>query len=203
MIDDGFYYYELNDEIKERITGISYPKEDKNCQVKYDDLRYIRLKYYDFEGNVHDDGELIVNYQVAQEVTEIFYELFQQKYSLASVRLVDYYNQPGHDTLSMEDNNTSAYCYRRVNNSNNFSHHSYGGAIDINPMMNPYISGKSFSPKNSKDYLDRKKHLAGMIDHKDLAYKLFKDHGWKWGGDWSDPDYQHFYKDLGYNRRKP
>ncbi len=203
MIDDGFYYYELNDEIKERITGISYPKDDEGHQVKYDDLRYIRLKYYDFEGNVHDDGELIVNYQVAQEVTEIFYELFQQKYSLASVRLVDYYNQPGHDTLSMEDNNTSAYCYRRVNNSNNFSHHSYGGAIDINPMMNPYISGKSFSPKNSKDYLDRKKHLAGMIDHKDLAYKLFKDHGWKWGGDWSDPDYQHFAKDLGYNRRKP
>lgn len=203
VVAEGFYYIKLDDNLKERITGTSYPDDDSDCQVKYADLRYIKLLHYDFNGKVRE-GELIVNKKAAKEVTEIFFELYKAKYALDSVRLVDDFGQPGKDTLSMEANNSSAYCYRRVNSSKKMSHHSFGGAVDINPMLNPYVNGDRVSPKNSLEYLDRTKDFEGKIDKDDLCYKLFIKRGWKWGGDFKpDPDYQHFYKDLGYDRYKP
>ncbi len=194
---DGFYYIKLNDEIKERITGISYPEDDEDIAISYSDLRYVRIKYCDFNGDVHS-GELIVNKKLAEEVMEIFYELYKAEYPLASVRLVDDYGQPGDDTLSMEANNTSAFCYRHVTGSKTLSRHSLGAAIDINPMLNPYIDGNRIAPENGAKYVNRSLGLAGMIDHDDLCYKLFKKRGWSWGGDWKgDKDYQHFSKSVG------
>ncbi len=194
---DGFGYYELTDELKQRITGMSYPEEGSDI-IGYDDLRYIELLYYDFDGDVNE-GELIVNKQVAQEVTQIFYELFLAEYPLESVKLVDDYGEPGDDNLSMAANNTSAFNYRYVTGSSKLSMHSYGAAIDINPVQNPYIDGERVVPEEGRQFLDRTLGLPGMIDHDDLCYKLFTENGWRWGGDWSgDKDYQHFSKDLGY-----
>lgn len=194
---EGFYYVKLSDGIKERITGISYPADDADAEITYDDLRYIGLRYYDFDGNVHD-GELIVNRRVAKEVLEIFYALYNAKYAFTSIRLVDDFGQPADDTLSMEANNTSAFCYRAVTGTAKLSRHSYGAAIDINPRLNPYIDGGRVAPENGAMYVDRSLGLPGMIDHDDLCYQLFIDHGWTWGGNWSgDKDYQHFSKDLG------
>lgn len=195
-IAEGFYYIKLTDALKERITGLSYPEDDDDIAISYSDLRYVAIQYVDFEGK-QQDGELIVNKKLAGEVLEIFYELYKEKYPLASVRLVDDYGQPGDDTLSMEDNNTSAFCYRRVTGSKTLSRHSLGAAIDINPLLNPYIDGDRVAPENGAKYVDRTLGLPGMIDHKDLCYKLFKKHGWSWGGDWTgDKDYQHFSKKI-------
>lgn len=196
-LTDGFYYIKLNDDIKKRINGISYPEDDSDIAISYSDLRYVHIRYYDFEGALHSDGELIVNKKLAEEVMEIFHELYEAKYPLASVRLVDDYGQPGDDTLSMEANNTSAFCYRRVTGSKTLSRHSLGAAIDINPVMNPYLDGDRVAPENAVKYVDRSLGLPGMIDHNDLCYKLFKKHGWSWGGDWKgDKDYQHFSKSV-------
>jgi hypothetical protein len=196
---EGFCYFELNDEIKKRITGMSYPADDTGCEISFDDLRYIKLRHYDFEGNIHD-GELIVNKSVADEVVKIFYGLYNKKYAMTSVRLVDDFGQPGDDTLSMEANNTSAFCYRTVFGGGHLSRHSYGAAIDISPKLNPYLDDGRIAPENGAPYADRTKDFPGKIDHGDAAYKLFKKYGWEWGGDWSgeDKDYQHFSKDLGY-----
>lgn len=194
---DGFYYVKLSADIKERITGISYPKDDSDIEINYSDLRYVRIKYYDFDGKEHKNGELIVNKKLAKDVTQIFLELYEAKYPLASVRLVDDYGQPGDDTLSMEDNNTSAFCYRKVTGSGTLSRHSLGAAIDVNPVQNPYIDGDRVAPENAAKYVDRSLGLPGMIDHDDLCYKVFKKHGWSWGGDWKgDKDYQHFSKSV-------
>ena len=194
-LKDGFYYVKLNDDIKKRITGISYPEDDSNIVISYSDLRYLRIKYYDFDGKEHTNGELIVNKKLAKDVLEIFYELYKDKYPLKSVRLVDDYGQPGDDTFSMEANNTSSFCYRKVAGSSTLSRHSLGAAIDINPVMNPYLDGDRVAPENAKKYVDRSLKLPGMIDHDDLCYKVFKKHGWSWGGDWKgDKDYQHFSK---------
>lgn len=201
QLAEGFYYIELNDEIKERITGLSYPEDDSDISIGYDDLRYIRLLYYDFEGNVKE-GELIVNKLLADEVMEIFYELYQAKYPFTSINLVDDYGQAADDELSMEANNTSAFNYRPVAGTSKLSFHSFGAAIDINPLLNPYIKADgSVYPTNALDYVDRSRDFPGKIDHDDLAYKLFTARGWDWGGDWStSKDYQHFAKDLGFDR---
>jgi hypothetical protein len=196
-VADGFCYYELTDKIIERITGMSYPAQGSS-KISYEDLRYIELLYYDFDGNVKQ-GELIVNKKVADEVTVIFNELFYEHYPFESVRLVDDYGEPGDDNFSMAANNTSAFNYRYVTGSNKLSLHSYGAAIDINPVQNPYIDGDRVVPEEGREYLDRSLKLPGMIDHGDICYQLFTMNGWKWGGDWSgDKDYQHFSKDLGF-----
>lgn len=194
-IAEGFYYKKLDDALQKRITGMSYPAEGK-VDISYDDLRYVGIRYVDFEGKRHD-GELMVHRKLAKEVAEIFLALYEAGYPLASVRLVDDYGEPGDDNLSMAANNTSAFNYRRVTGSKTLSRHSYGAAIDINPVYNPYIDGDRVAPPNAADYVDRSRDFPGKIDHDDLCYKLFTKAGWSWGGDFKgDKDYQHFSRDI-------
>ena len=194
---EDFWYCELTDATKTRIIGTTFPEDPKDCPIKITDLRYVRLLYTDFEGETHT-GEMIVHRKVADDVLDIFYQLYQAKYPLTSVKLLDDYNEPFTDGTSMRENNTSGFCCRLVTGTHHFSKHSYGVAIDVNPALNPYIRPDgSFAPENSEPYLDRTLGLPGMIDEKDLCYKLFTKHGWKWGGHFKgETDYQHFYKVL-------
>ena len=192
---DGFYYEPLSDEIKERITGISYP--ESGCTVPYEDLHYVRLLYVDFNGETQT-GELICNKAIAQDMVEIFYELYLNDYRIERIRLIDEYG--GDDTLSMEDNNTSCFNYRLVDGTDSLSKHALGCAIDINPFYNPYVvfnrptQGETYiSPKGSEIYADRSRSFPYKIDENDLCYRLFTAHGFTWGGNWnSSKDYQHF-----------
>ena len=194
--DERFFYVTLTEALKTRITGMSYPAPGEPCRVSYDDLRYVHILYVDFDG-MEQEGELMVHRKVANDVIDIFYKLFVKKYPLASVRLVDDFGQPGDDGNSMRANNTSAFCYRQVTGTAHLSWHSFGAAVDINPLQNPYMNKGRVSPEEAREYLDRKNKRPHMIDHSDYCYKVFTAHGWKWGGDWSgDKDYQHFYKEL-------
>jgi hypothetical protein len=196
VLAEGFYYTKLSSALIKKITGMSYPAPGEPCVITYDDLRDIRLLHYDFSGVVHE-GELMVNAKLADEVMEIFHELYLAKYPLTSVHLVDDYGQPHIDGLSMAANNTSGFCYRYVTGTTSLSRHSYGAAIDVNPQLNPYINGDRISPSNGAPYVDRTQDFPGKIDHDDLCYQLFIAHGWEWGGDWTgDKDYQHFSKNI-------
>lgn len=213
---DFFCYEELTDEVKARITGISYPITEEEAdslaipavnlvsdpatlQISYDDLRYLKVLYYDFDGNVQE-GELICNVSIAEDLKEIFYELYRNQYPIHSIRLIDDYN--GDDTASMEANNTSCFNYRVVDGTTSLSKHALGCAIDINPFYNPYVvfdktgNGQDYiSPKGSEIYADRSKDFTYKIDEQDLCYRLFKEHGFTWGGSWNScKDYQHFQK---------
>ncbi len=191
----GFYYEPLSEDIKQRITGISYPEE--GCTISYEDLNYVGLLYIDFDGN-EQHGELICNQAIAQDMVEIFYELYRNDYRIERVRLIDEYN--GDDTLSMMDNNTSCFNYRVVDGTDNLSKHALGCAIDINPFYNPYVvfnrgeNGEPYiSPKGSEIYVDRSQDFPYKIDENDLCYRLFIEHGFTWGGNWNScKDYQHF-----------
>lgn len=218
VYQEGFYYEELTSEVKERITGISYPvsksessnlavpalnllDDDVSPAVSYDDLRYLSVLYYDFNGEVQT-GELICNKGIVQDFVEIFYELYQNEYQIEKIRLIDEYQ--GDDTASMADNNTSCFNYRVVDGTSSLSKHALGCAIDINPFYNPYVvfnrngSGETYiSPPGSEIYADRSKDFPYKIDENDLCYKLFKEHGFVWGGDWNScKDYQHFQKTV-------
>lgn len=196
---EGFYYEPLTDEVKDRITGISYP--ENGCTVPYEDLAYVGLLYLDFDGK-EQTGELICNQAVAQDMVEIFYELYRNDYRIERVRLVDEYD--GDDTASMADNNTSCFNYRVVDGTTSLSKHAYGLAIDVNPYYNPYVvynknaDGSTYiSPPGSEVYADRSQSFAYKIDENDLCYRLFTEHGFTWGGNWnSTKDYQHFQKTL-------
>lgn len=190
----SFYYSGLTDSVIQRITGISYVE---NENVSLADLRYVHILHYNFEGNV-TDGELICNASIAQDLLDIFYELYQEKYPIEKVRLIDEYG--GDDTASITDNNTSCFNYRVVDGTTKLSKHAYGLAIDINPFYNPYVVPKSdgttyISPKGSEIYADRSADFPHKIGEGDLCYRLFKEHGFTWGGNWKTlKDYQHFQK---------
>ncbi len=189
---EGFSYSELPDNIIDKITGVSYVD---NSNISLDELRYCKVLYNDFDGNVQN-GELICNEQIAQDLLEIFYELYNNGYQIESVKLIDEYK--GDDTASMLANNTSCFNYRVVEGSNKLSKHAYGLAIDLNPFYNPYITynkdgSQNISPAGSEAYADRDASFPYKIDENDLAYKLFTEHGFKWGGNWNSvKDYQHF-----------
>lgn len=191
---EGFSYQALPQDIIEKITGISYVENDN---ISLDDLMYCRLLYNNFDGNVQT-GELICNESIAQDVMEIFYELYSSGYQIESIKLIDEFD--GDDTASMLANNTSCFNYRVVDGSTRLSNHAYGLAIDLNPFYNPYITynkdgSQKVSPEGSEAYADRSTSFPYKIDENDLAYKLFKEHGFKWGGDWNSvKDYQHFEK---------
>ena len=197
---EGFCYMPLNDAMKKRITGLSYPANPDECLVSYDKLRYLRITYVDFKGVVHDDGEMIVHAKLAEEVLHIFMELYDTQYPLTSIHLVDDYGEVADDNLSMAADNTSSFCYRKVTGSSKLSRHSYGAAIDINPMRNPYIKKDgTISPPNGKKYADRSQSFRGKIDEHDKCYKIFKKYGWSWGGTMSsEKDYQHFSKSINW-----
>lgn len=91
-LSDGFYYEPLSEKLQRYITGVSYPatvdnsgeaSQDllKSVEISYDDLRYVHIRHYNFEGNPAE-GELICNKAIAQDLTEIFYELYCNEYQL-------------------------------------------------------------------------------------------------------------------------
>ena len=184
----------IDDRLKARMFGCSF-KDEK--VVSWDDLRYLQVLHCDEEGNAIV-GELVCNVAIVDDLLQIFKELYQASYPIEKMRLIEYYD--GDDEASMLDNNTSCFNQRVITAGGRVSKHSYGLAVDINPKYNPYYkvkeSGKVLiQPAGSEAYLDRAEDAPYMIRKGDLCYRLFKQHGFYWGGDWaSGKDYQHFEK---------
>jgi len=154
-------------------------------------LTIIEVEYYSFDQKLHR-GQLVVHKSVAKDLVEIFEIIKKSKFPIAKVIPIVKYNWS--DDLSMEDNNTSAFNYRKVARKNSLSKHSFGIAIDINPYLNPAIyNDGSISPKGA-NYNTK---APGTIVKVSLIYKEFIERGWIWGGDWNSlKDYQHFEKNI-------
>ena len=162
------------------------------CPVGPERLRRVEIDYVGFDGQTHR-GELIVHQDLVADVIAIFEQLHRLRYPIATMRTVDHY--PGaDDELSMEDNNTSAFNCRPLPSGRAWSLHAYGRAIDLNPLLNPFVDRRgAFQPKNAAPYLDRKRTDPGILHDGDPAVRAFTDRGWRWGGYWRTPkDYQHF-----------
>lgn len=167
----------------------------EGCPVSLDDLSYLKLAHWGLDGKVHI-GELIVHRNVALEIFSIFEKIFQEKFPIERMELVDEYK--GSDDLSMAANNTSAFNCRSVTGKPGvFSKHSFGRAIDINTRINPYVKGDLVEPKSGRAFLDRSAPKPGMIFENGAVVKSFTEHGWEWGGNWTSlKDYQHFEKKI-------
>ncbi len=177
--------------IKERmIKGNSW---HRGCPVPLKNLRYINVKYHSFSGEDRV-GELIVNKDIANSIVWVMEELYNIGYPIRQMRLVSDFN--GDDWKSIEADNTSAFNCRKATGSTKWSRHSFGRAIDINPIENPYISRTGhISHKKSLRYRKRVPNHRAVLLEDSLATQIFKRYGFKWGGDWRyTKDYQHFFK---------
>lgn len=161
-----------------------------------ENLKLVNVIYYDFNNNIKE-GKLVCNKIIAEDLLDIFTNLYINKYQIEKIKLIDDYEFD--DAKSMADNNSSCFNYRKLFYTDELSKHAYGLAVDINPLYNPYIVLNNDNevviyPENGKIYANRKLDFEHKIDENDLCCKLFKSHGFIWGGDWEYQDYQHFDK---------
>ncbi len=192
--DALFWQTPLDDTTFARINGKSYRE---GCPVSREDLRYMQMLHYDLDGNIHV-GEMISNYRITDVLLSIFRQLYEARYPIEKMVLVDEYDAD--DEASSSDNNTSCFNFRTVANTDSLSYHARGLAVNINPLYNPYIiSGyntdeeKVCTPVAGVNYLDRTQDYPYKISPDDLCVRLFKEAGFTWGGDWHyTPDYMHF-----------
>ena len=82
---EDFYIAPISDEIFERIQGKSF-KDD--CTLPREDLRYLHVLHVDLDGAEHE-GEMIVNYHIAEDVLDILKQLYEANYPIEKIRLVD------------------------------------------------------------------------------------------------------------------
>ena len=161
------------------------------CPVALSDLRHLTLSFWGFDGKPHT-GELVVNASAAADVRKVFGRLFEVRFPLEEVRIVEPADLAAEPTG--DGNTTAAFVCRPVRGSTTtFSAHSYGLAVDINPFQNPYKKGDSVLPELASAYLDRSRARPGMIRKGDAVTRAFAEVGWTWGGSWSSTkDIMHF-----------
>jgi len=175
-----------------RMDGRSYKE---GCPVPVADLRYLLVLHKDLSGRTLV-GEMVANKSIADDLLEIFRELYDAGYPIERMRLIDDYDAD--DEASMQANNTSCFNYRRRPHMSAVSKHALGEAVDINPLYNPYYrvtpaGARIIEPASGEPYVDRAGDFPYKIVRGDLCHRLFLAHGFHWGGSWThSKDYQHF-----------
>jgi hypothetical protein len=154
-----------------------------------DALSLIDVMYYSFDGLRHQ-GQIVVEARLEDDIYEIFQLIEALKFPVGKVIPIVAYQWEDGD--SMADNNSSAFNFRVIADTNKLSLHSFGRAVDINPVQNPVIyptgiiapDGATYRPKNN-----------GAFTAQNPIVQEFIKRGWHWGGNFEQPkDYHHFEK---------
>jgi hypothetical protein len=161
------------------------------CPVPISDLRLVKVSYWDFQGEVRI-GPLVLHEKVATDVLWVFRQLFRARFPIHRIGLSP--RPKPIDWNSTRNLSSSFNCRAATGNPGSLSQHSYGWAIDINPLQNPYVrSDGSVLRAAAKPYRDRSRHVSGMIHTDDIVVRSFEKIGWGWGGNWFTlKDYMHF-----------
>ena len=173
-------------DLRERMGETWSPR----CPVTLRQLRYLTLPFHGFDGKTHT-GELVVAARVADDVVEVFRQLYAARFPIEEMRLpttADLRAKPTGD-----GNNTAGYVCRAARGQSRFSAHAYGFSVDINPFHNPQLKGDLVVPELASAYGDRTWTRPGMLFADSVAVRAFNRIGWTWGGTWrSQKDPMHF-----------
>lgn len=163
------------------------------CPVAVDELRWVELTHWDYDGNA-TSGVLVLHADHVDDVIAVFGRLFEARFPVESMQPITAFG--GDDNASMRANNSSAFNCRVIDGTTRWSQHAYGGAIDINPLVNPWVRGDRVDPPEGAAYVERDPAVPGLIVAGDIVTEAFAAIGWRWGGDWDNTlDYQHFSHD--------
>jgi hypothetical protein len=177
---------------KEAFDGLD-PKCPKSIRKRQ---KLIRLKYYSFDGRVHQ-GQMVLDKDLVRDVKKVFDVALKEKFPVKSVIPISdmRFRKNGRwdDDLSMAAGNSSSFNYREITGGGRLSNHAYGRAVDLNTFQNPYIKGKISLPSGAK----YDPTAPGTFTADSPIVKTFISLGWAWGGNWKSPtDYQHFEKPI-------
>lgn len=148
----------------------------------------IEVPFIDFGGQ-EQLGQIVVARDVAGDVAEIFAEI--HGFPIAQMTPLVAFGWS--DDASMEANNCSGFNYRRKVGKTELSAHALGHAVDLNPLLNPYIRGDLTLPLGA--VYDTARHGTLLGDA--FVVRAFEKRAWEWGGRWTSLlDYHHFEKPL-------
>jgi hypothetical protein len=160
------------------------------CPVDLDDLRYVTVSVWGFDGD-HHTGELLIHASAAEAIVAVFARLHEARFPIEELRITRAEEVDAHPTG--DGNVSGGFVCRPAVQSDSWSQHAYGLAVDINPFHNPYMRGDAVVPELASAYLDRDNVRPGMITAGDVVTQAFADIGWAWGGDWrTAKDWMHF-----------
>lgn len=162
------------------------------CPVGPSKLNTISMNYYGFDKRMHR-GVIIVKKGITKKVVRSFRAALDARYPIRRMDNPNVWN--GDDPKMMAADNTSAFNCRKVTgNPYSQSPHSYGIALDVNTVRNPYrdAAGKWW-PENGRKYIKRTPWKPGMLTKSSVLTKNLRSRGFFWGGFWSPgKDYQHY-----------
>lgn len=168
------------------------------CPVPLEDLRLLRFNSVGFDGEIKR-GPMIVNASVAEDVLWVFEQLFDAGFQLKRVGLArEFHERRWEEQPNSRRSVTASFNCRVVitpaGPGTEFSQHSYGLAVDVNPLQNPFVRADGWVRNRfARAYVDRAGDAAGMIHDGDVVVSSFAAIGWAWGGRWSGgKDYMHF-----------
>ncbi len=168
------------------------------CPVDAEDLRWVRLAFWGFDGRRHT-GELLIHADLADASARVFEQLYAARFPIEEMRITRADEIDAEPTG--DGNNTGAFTCRPIEGTTSWSEHARGRAIDVNPFQNPYIKppdaagvpGDMLIPELAAAYLDRSRQAPGMIRPGDAVVQAFALVGWQWGGNWQKAkDFMHF-----------
>lgn len=177
----------LPEEMQAAMVGVTWRE---GCPVPLSDLRLVTVPYTDPQGAARV-GQLVVHADHAQAVGQVFVQLHGLGFPIHRIEPAHLHG--GDDDALMRQNITSAFNCRPVAGGTSVSEHSYGHALDLNPLWNPYVRGERVLPPEGRPFVDRDPQRQGTIVADGPVVAAFAAIGWRWGGAWrSAKDYQHF-----------
>ncbi len=162
------------------------------CPVGRSKLSTITMNYYGRDKLMHR-GVLIIRSDRTGTLTRSFGKALAKRYPIDKLNNPNVYG--GNDPRQMAANNTSGFnCRKVVGNPYAQSPHSYGIAIDVNTVQNPYRDARgTWWPSNGRAYIDRSPLRWGMLAKTSTLTAALRGERYFWGGLWSPGrDYQHF-----------
>lgn len=149
-------------------------------------LVLVEVEYRGFDGEVHT-GQIVGHQDVEDSMRAVFRRILDETdFPMTCVTPVSRFGWS--DPSSVMFNNSSGFNWRLVAGSHEISDHSFGGAIDINPLINPWVKADATNKRYDPE-------VVGTLDDFSDVVRIFKEEGWKWGGDWTNSkDWQHFYR---------
>ena len=169
------------DELYDSLIIENVPQEIINNMV------LVNVDYRGFDNKIFH-GQIIIHKDLEVSIKKVFKRiLLETDYPMTSVFPISMFNW----NTSSRLNNCGAFDWRFVKNTYEISDHSFGSSIDINPVLNPWVQeGELNSPNFPYDPSQR-----GTLHSNSDVVKIFKEEGWKWGGDWEkSKDWMHFYR---------
>ena len=154
------------------------------CPVAPSGLRRITMNRFTY-GRVVARGSLVVHASAVPALLKVFKASFAARFPVRSMKPVDAFYAGGRrtptqsDVAAMKADNTSAFNCRPVTgNPYRVSQHSYGNAIDINTVRNPYVVGSRVYPGFARTVpqpvarAHRDDHPRRRARHEDAAGRL-------------------------------